>query len=123
MTITDIKLKKYHDNGYITPYWKFSSKQVQLLKKNIDQILLKNPNIRPEQIVCPHIKGGTKGELNNSPYRRAGIVYRYMSSHSNFNRKFKNHDQKDGHSVNYSKRPIWLINGSKKNNTLVKIHY
>tara|TARA_B100001029_G_scaffold21161_1_gene14084 strand:- start:400 stop:1191 length:792 start_codon:yes stop_codon:yes gene_type:complete len=263
MTITDIELKKYHDNGYINPSWKFSSIQVQLLKKNIDQILLKNPNIRPEQIVCPHIKGGTKGELNNinhnyflklahtkeliniiklilgddillwgsqifckpaydgmkvpmhqdahywpiqpmstcsvwiaadratksngcltviagshkretlnhvvnndktaldsgiedqylknkpkdyiilepgqislhhanlihgsyqnnSPYRRAGIVYRYMSSHSNFNRKVKNHDQKDGHSVNYSKRPIWLINGSKKNNTLVKIHY
>ena len=262
MTISDKEIKKYHKNGYITPSWKFSSKQVELLQMNIDKIIKNNPNIRPEQIVCPHIKKGTKGELNNrnhkyflklaytneiinmvksiigkdiilwgsqifckppfdgmevpmhqdahywpiepmstcsvwiaadkatkingcltvipgshkdntfkhvvnnnntalnagienkyimnkikdyillepgqlslhhanlihgsdknnSPLRRAGIVYRYMSSKSNFNRKAKNHDQKDGHSVNYSKRPIWLVNGSKNNNTLVKIN-
>ena len=58
-------------------------------------------------------------EKNNSPYRRAGIVYRYMSSKSIFNRNAKNHEQKAGHSVNYSKRPIWLIKGNKGSNILV----
>lgn len=249
----------YHKNGYISPKWQMSIKELTLLKKNINNIINNNPKIRPEQIVCPHIEGGTRGdlkninykyfiklaynqeitnmveqilgnnfllwgsqifckpaydgmavpmhqdayywpikpmstcsvwiasdkamkingclsviagshkestyahiikdnktaldaglpdkylkkrnkdyiilkpgqislhhsnlihgsEINNSPYRRAGIVYRYMSSKSIFNRNTKNHEQKDGHSVNYSKRPIWLIKGNKGNNILV----
>ena len=43
-----------------------------------------------------------------------------MSSDSIFDRNVKNHEQKDGHIVNYSKRPIWLIRGKKGKNTLVK---
>jgi hypothetical protein len=260
MTLSSKDIKNYNNNGYLTPTWQLPINELDLLKQNINKIIEDNPKIRPEQIVCPHIKGGTKGELininynyflklahtnelidmvklilgndiilwgsqifckpaydgmevpmhqdahywpiepmstcsiwiaadkaskingcltviksshknktfthyvkstkaalnarinnkhiknidkeyiilepgqislhhaniihgsnkNNSPHRRAGIVYRYMSSRSTFNRKVKDHNQKDGHSVNYSERPIWLINGNKGNNTLVK---
>lgn len=262
MTISKSEIKHYKIKGYVTPSWQLPSKQINHLKKNINIIIENNSKIRPEQIVCPHIEGGTKGELNNgnykyflklahtneiinmvkpilgndiilwgsqifskpafdgmevpmhqdshywpiepmstcsvwiaadratkingcltviegshnsetykhviknnktalnaaiddkyikdkikkhiilepgqlslhhsnlihgsdknnSPYRRAGIVFRYMSSKSKFNRKAKNHNQEDGHSVNYNKRPIWLINGNKNNNTLVKTY-
>ena len=259
MILSKNNIIDYDHNGYITPSWKLPKDKLNLLKKHIDNIINENPNIRPEQLVCPHIKGGSKGELknnnynyfldlayteeiismisqilgnnvilwgsqifckpafdgmevpmhqdahywpikpmstcsvwmaadkamkingcltviaeshkdrtyqheinnnktalnagipkkyienknkdyiilepgqmslhhsnlihgsekNNSPYRRAGIVYRYMSSKSVFDRNAKNHEQKDGHTVNYSKRPIWLIKGNKGNNTLV----
>ena len=259
MILSNKNIIKYENDGYITPSWNLPINKLQFLKKYIDKIIIDNPNIRPEQIVCPHIKGGTKGELktiehkyflqlghtqeiidmvsqilgenlilwgsqifckpayngmevpmhqdahywpiepmstcsvwiaadkalkingcltvipgshkdkiyiheiknnktalnagiankfiknkskdyiilepgqmslhhsnlihgsekNNSPHRRAGIVYRYMSSKSVFNRNTRNHEQKDGHVVNYSKRPIWLIKGYQGNNTLV----
>jgi len=258
--LSNNEISKYINDGYVTPDWILSQNDLNLLKKNIDKIILNNPNMRPEQIVCPHIKGGTTGKLKNkeheyflklayrkditdmvtqllgknfilwgsqifckpaydgmaipmhqdshywpiepmstcsiwlaadkaskingclsvipgshkekllkhnimnkntalnagisqnmltgkknkfillepgqlsihdaniihgsnknkSSFRRAGIVYRYMSSKSKFNRTAKNHEQKDGHIVNYSKRPIWLIKGNKGNNTLVK---
>ena len=263
MTITRSEIEHYQIKGYVSPSWQLPIKKINLLKKNINKIIKSNADIRPEQIVCPHIEGGTRGELNNinheyflrlaytneiinmiksilgndiilwgsqifskppfdgmavpmhqdshywpiepmstcsvwiaadrateingcltviesshksetfkhvtnnnktvlneaidnkyiknkikkhillepgqlslhhsnlihgsdknnSPHRRAGIVYRYMSSKSKFNRKAKNHNQKDGHSVNYSDRPIWLINGNKRDNTLVKHFY
>ena len=259
MLLSKNNIKHYNLNGYITPSWELPFGKLDLLKINIDSIINQNQNIRPEQLVCPHIKGGSMGELNNknynyflklghtkeiiemisqvlgeniilwgsqifckpafngmqvpmhqdshywpitpmstcsvwiaadkstkingcltvipgshkgniyrheinekntalnaginekkiedknknyiilkpgqmslhdanlvhgseknnSPDRRAGIVYRYMSSKSVFNRNTKNHEQKDGHSVNYSKRPIWLIKGNKGNNILV----
>ena len=259
MTLTDKDINSYKNNGYLTPKWKLPNSKLNLLKSHIDKIIIDNPNIRPEQLVCPHIRGGTNGELNNmdhnffldlaytreiihmvslilgknlllwgsqifckpahdgmevpmhqdshywpikpmstcsvwiaadqamkingcltvisgshkdqtyehiiknnktalnaglpnqyiknrsknyiilksgqmslhhsnlihgseknnSPYRRAGIVYRYMSSKSLFDRNAKNYEQKDGHNINYSKRPIWLIKGSKGKNTLV----
>ena len=258
--LSNKEISNYKKDGYLTPDWMFSNKEIISLKDNIDKIIYKNPSIRPEQLVCPHIKGGTNGNLintnhkyflklahtktitdivsqilgnnlilwgsqifckpsydgmevpmhqdchywpikpmstcsiwiaadkaskingcltvipgshhentykhkiinnntaldagidkkylknkakkyiilkpgqisihdakiihgsekNNSPYRRAGIVFRYMSSNSIFDRNVKNHEQKDGHIVNYSKRPIWLIKGNKGQNTLVK---
>ena len=59
-------------------------------------------------------------DANRSTFRRAGIVFRYMNSDSIFDRKHENHHQKDGHEVNYSKRPIWLIKGHSGKNTLIK---
>lgn len=258
--LSNKEISNYKKDGYVTPDWIFSNKKVMSLKENIDKIIFQNPSIRPEQLVCPHINGGTSGELkntnhkyflklghtktitdmvsqllgnnlilwgsqifckpsydgmevpmhqdshywpikpmstcsiwiaadnaskingclivipgshhenihrhkimnnntaldagidkkylknknkkyiilepgqisihnaniihgskkNNSPHRRAGIVFRYMSSDSIFDRNVKNHEQKDGHIVNYSKRPIWLIRGKKGKNTLVK---
>ena len=55
----------YHKNGYISPKWQMSIKELTLLKKNINNIINNNPKIRPEQIVCPHIEGGTRGDLKN----------------------------------------------------------
>ena len=249
----------YRTKGYLTPNWKFSYNQLDDLKNNLEKLISDNKNIRPEQLVCPHIKGGSMGVLkgnthkyfiklayseeiiqlitpiigknillwgsqvfckppkdgmavpmhqdsyywpikpmstcsvwiaidksskingclkvipkshkehfkhkkshkdtaldsgispkilkdkkidyiklepgqislhdatlihgsdaNHSSFRRAGIVFRYMNSNSLFDRKQKNYHQKDGHEVNYSKRPIWLIKGHSGKNTLVK---
>ncbi len=258
--LLDKEIISYQKNGYVTPSWTLPDKILDKLIQNINEIIDINSDIRPEQLVCPHINGGTNKELknpnhnfflnlaynekiikmisqlignniilwgsqifckpakdgmevpmhqdshywpikpmstcslwiaadestkingclsvipgshskkiykhkiignntaldlgisqkdmqnkkikyitlksgqmslhhsniihgsekNNSPHRRAGIVYRYMSSNSTFERNSKNHEQKDGHIVNYSKRPIWLIKGKKGNNTLVK---
>ena len=260
MILSKKNIKSYRLNGYVTPSLRLTSENLILLQDNIDIIINENPNIRPEQLVCPHIKGGSTGELNNKNYkyflklahtkeiiemisqilgkniilwggqifckpafhgmqvpmhqdshywpivpmstcsvwiaadkatknngcltvipgshkdkiykheindkntalnsginqkiledknkdyitlkpgqmslhdanlvhgseknnsknRRAGIVFRYMSSDSTFNRKAKDHKQNDGHEVNYSSRPIWLIKGSIGNNIKVK---
>ena len=257
--ISKKELNLYLLNGHITPNWKLSSKQISDLIKNVEKLISDNKHCRPEQIVCPHMKGGTMGDLkgdtynyfiklaytkeiiqlltpilgqniilwgsqvfckppkdgmavpmhqdshywpikpmstcsvwiaidksskingclkviskshkenfihgksqtgtalnsgiplkilkdkkidyiilepgqlslhdatlihgsdaNHSTFRRAGIVFRYMNSNSLFDRKHENHHQKDGHEVNYSKRPIWLIKGHSGKNTLVK---
>ena len=260
MMLSHNNIKYYNLNGYVTPSWKLPLEKLDLLRENIDIIINDNPNIRPEQLVCPHIKGGSMGELhnknynyflklahtkeiidmisqvlgeniilwggqifskpayngmkvpmhqdshywpitpmstcsvwiaadkatklngclsvipgshrdklykheindnkttlnaginekkledknkdyialkpgqislhdanlvhgsekNNSKNRRAGIVFRYMSSDSTFNRKVKDHKQNDGHEVNYSTRPIWLIKGNLGKNIIVK---
>tara|TARA_B110000003_G_scaffold264451_1_gene289251 strand:+ start:881 stop:1270 length:390 start_codon:yes stop_codon:yes gene_type:complete len=61
-------IKHYNLNGYITPSWMLPLDKLDLLKENIDIIINQNLNIRPEQLVCPHIKGGSMRELNNKNY-------------------------------------------------------
>ena len=252
------EIEFYNKNGYCIPKWKLSGKKLEDLTMNVNKLILENQHIRQEQVVCPHIKGGSMGKIlgntykyfiklaytkeiirlvsstlgkniilwgsqvfckpakkgmsvpmhqdsyywpinpmstcsvwiaidrstkingclkvipkshkkivkhekhfsntaldsgistldfkydidyielkpgqisihdanlihgsnaNNSGFRRAGIVFRYMNSNSIFDRKKHNHKQKDGHIVNYSHRPIWLISGTPGKNTLVR---
>jgi ectoine hydroxylase-related dioxygenase (phytanoyl-CoA dioxygenase family) len=95
------------------------------LNSGINQKILEDKNkdyitLKPGQMSLHDANLVHGSEKNNSKNRRAGIVFRYMSSDSTFNRKAKDHNQNDGHKVNYSSRPIWLIKGSMGNNSKVK---
>ena len=69
MILSKRNIKSYMLNGYVTPSLRLTSENLILLQDNIDIIINENLNIRPEQLVCPHIKGGSMGELNNKNYK------------------------------------------------------
>ena len=105
------KHKKYHKDTALD-----SGIPLKVIKdKKVDYIKLKPGQLSLHDAALIH-----GSDANHSALRRAGIVFRYMNSNSLFDRKHENHNQKDGHSVNYSKRPIWLIKGHFGKNTLVK---
>ena len=105
------KHKKYHKDTALD-----SGIPLKIIKdKKVDYIKLKPGQLSLHDAALIH-----GSDANHSALRRAGIVFRYMNSNSLFDRKHENHNQKDGHSVNYSKRPIWLIKGHFGKNTLVK---
>ena len=65
MILSKRNIKSYMLNGYVTPSLRLTSENLILLQDNIDIII----NETDPNLVCPHIKGGSMGELNNKNYK------------------------------------------------------
>jgi hypothetical protein len=49
--------------------------------------------------------------VNRSPMRRAGVAIRYMPGTSIFDRQLMPPSRSSGYLVDFSSRPLWLLNG------------
>jgi ectoine hydroxylase-related dioxygenase (phytanoyl-CoA dioxygenase family) len=52
---------------------------------------------------------------NRSPQRRAGIAIRYMPATSHFDRGLIATTDKSGYTVDFTRRPLWLLRGQDRN--------
>ena len=51
---------------------------------------------------------------NRSPRRRAGIAIRYMPGSSHFDRELFTPSADAGYTIDFSRRPIWLLKGEDR---------
>jgi ectoine hydroxylase-related dioxygenase (phytanoyl-CoA dioxygenase family) len=51
---------------------------------------------------------------NRSPQRRAGVAIRYMPATSHFDRGLMETNAKSGYTVDFARRPLWLLRGQDR---------
>lgn len=59
MGLSDADINAYRSKGYITPRWRLPDSVLHELSDLADALIASNPGVRPEQLVCPHIEGGS----------------------------------------------------------------
>ena len=67
--LSDIELKRYKNDGYIIPKWRFSDDDVRLMQGLVEEIIKLNPGHQQEQFVCPHLPKGATKPMNSSRHR------------------------------------------------------
>ncbi len=51
----------YHAHGYVIPRFRLTAKRVASLVRALDDLIERNPGVRPEKLVSAHIEGGADG--------------------------------------------------------------
>lgn len=67
--LSDVELKRYKNDGYIIPKWRFSDDDVRLMQELVGEIIKLNPGHQQEQFVCPHLPKGATKPMNSSRHR------------------------------------------------------
>ena len=54
----------YHQQGWVVPQWQLPEAQVALMREALDELLRRNPGVRPEKLVSAHVEraGADNGE-------------------------------------------------------------
>ena len=64
-TLSDSEVAHYHREGYVVPRYALPTAQVAAMREALDELLRRNPGVRPEKLVSAHIEGdngeGVKG--------------------------------------------------------------
>jgi ectoine hydroxylase-related dioxygenase (phytanoyl-CoA dioxygenase family) len=66
--LTDDEAAKYRRDGYVTPAWRLPDELLAETRAAVDRLIADNPQVRPEQLVCPHIRQGTTGDLKGDTF-------------------------------------------------------
>jgi len=53
--LTQSEIDQYRDDGYVIPAFRLDPARVDALRAQLDQLIQKNPGVRPEQLVNAHI--------------------------------------------------------------------
>jgi ectoine hydroxylase-related dioxygenase (phytanoyl-CoA dioxygenase family) len=59
------EIRRYHDAGWVVPAWRLPTARVASLRQALDELLRRNPGVRPEKLVSAHIEragGADNGE-------------------------------------------------------------
>jgi ectoine hydroxylase-related dioxygenase (phytanoyl-CoA dioxygenase family) len=64
------EIAHYHREGYVVPHYALPAEQVATLRAALDELLRRNPGVRPEKLVSAHVdRGGTGGVDNGEGVR------------------------------------------------------
>jgi len=63
--LTPDEITRYQRDGYVVPRWRLPAPRVQALKEALDELLRRNPGVRPEKLVSAHIEGGAGNDGDN----------------------------------------------------------
>ena len=51
------EIAHYRDRGYVVPRWALPEAQVAAMREALDELLRRNPGVRPEKLVSAHVEG------------------------------------------------------------------
>ena len=55
--LTAVELEQYRTAGYVIPRYSLPADRVEALSATLDELIARNPNVRPEKLVSAHIEG------------------------------------------------------------------
>jgi len=55
------EIAHYQREGWVIPRWRLPAPQVAVLREALDELLRRNPGVRPEKLVSAHVEGGADG--------------------------------------------------------------
>ena len=55
------EIAHYQREGWVIPRWRLPAQQVALLREALDELLRRNPGVRPEKLVSAHLEGDADG--------------------------------------------------------------
>ena len=58
------EIDHYRRDGWVVPQWRLPASQVAAMREALDELLRRNPGVRPEKLVSAHVEraGGDNGE-------------------------------------------------------------
>ncbi|MBL8349775.1 MAG: phytanoyl-CoA dioxygenase family protein [Burkholderiaceae bacterium] len=62
--LTRDEVTRYHSDGWVVPQWRLPERQLATMREALDELLRRNPGVRPEKLVSAHVErgGGDNGE-------------------------------------------------------------
>ena len=78
-------------------------------KKNAADIVLQPGQMSLHDVYMIH-----GSNPNRSPRQRAGVAIRYMPGSSLFNRDLFTTSDQSGYTVDFARRPLWLLRGKDR---------
>jgi len=51
------EIAHYRDRGYVVPRWALPEAQVAAMREALDELIRRNPGVRPEKLVSAHVEG------------------------------------------------------------------
>ena len=62
------EIAHFHTQGYVVPHFALPAAQTAALREALDELILRNPGVRPEKLVSAHVEG-TGGAANTEGVR------------------------------------------------------
>jgi hypothetical protein len=62
--LTAEEIAHYHRDGWVRPAFRLPETQVTRMREALDDLIARNPGVRPEKLVSAHIEGGADGGDN-----------------------------------------------------------
>jgi len=56
-TLTPEEIAHYQREGYVVPQWTLPAAQVAAMRDALDELIRRNPGVRPEKLVSAHVEG------------------------------------------------------------------
>ena len=57
VALTPAELARYRDEGWVKPAWRLAPERVRVMRDALDELIARNPGVRPEKLVSAHIEG------------------------------------------------------------------
>ena len=54
--LTDDEISRYQREGWVVPQWRLPAAQVTTMRDALDELLRRNPGVRPEKLVSAHVE-------------------------------------------------------------------
>jgi len=51
------EIQQYKEDGFVIPKFRLSDERVRQLRENLDDLVNRNPGVRPEKLVNAHVTG------------------------------------------------------------------
>jgi ectoine hydroxylase-related dioxygenase (phytanoyl-CoA dioxygenase family) len=51
------EIRQYRDQGWVVPQWRLPGPQLATMRQALDELLRRNPGVRPEKLVSAHVDG------------------------------------------------------------------
>jgi ectoine hydroxylase-related dioxygenase (phytanoyl-CoA dioxygenase family) len=55
--LTAAEIARYRDEGWVKPAWRLAPERVRVMREALDDLIARNPGVRPEKLVSAHIEG------------------------------------------------------------------
>ena len=55
--LSAIEIASYRDEGWVKPQFRLPAERVRLMRDALDELISRNPGVRPEKLVSAHIEG------------------------------------------------------------------
>lgn len=52
------EIARYQGDGWVVPHWRLPAAQLAAMREALDELLLRNPGVRPEKLVSAHVERG-----------------------------------------------------------------
>ena len=64
--LTPDEITRYQRDGWVVPRWRLPAAQVAAMREALDELLRRNPGVRPEKLVSAHVeRAGAPGATDN----------------------------------------------------------
>lgn len=67
--LTETEVNNYHKNGWLIPNYRLPSDLLERLRSTLDDLIAKNPGVRPEKLVSAHVEGSSPNGVNSEGVR------------------------------------------------------